>query len=86
MSPEFTNKVHQYKKIPNSTQSKLIKIIPYVRITSKNKGTVLIQDGSYFDAGGKELDKTPKWIAAEVKKLSPVVREEVGLEPLEVEE
>jgi hypothetical protein len=83
---EFTARVHQKEKVPNSLETRLVRVVPYVRICIKQKPPVLIQNGVYFDDGGKEMEKVPAWVVKEVAKLSPVVRDEVGLEPVKVKE
>jgi hypothetical protein len=77
---------HQYKRRQNSNQAVLIKLNPYARLSySKTKDpadteVVFVQEGKFYDEGGKLLqDDPPTWVADEVKRMSAHQKREVGL-------
>jgi hypothetical protein len=88
MGATLSLKTHEYKKSRNG--SSIARINPYVRLKASTKNEdgewedhapVFIQNGLYFSEGGEEITAKdlPKWIAAEVAKLSETVKREVGL-------
>ena len=54
---------------------------PYVRLRNGEEPPIMIQGGQYFDGGGRLVgeDDVPAWVKDEVRKMTPDVREEVGL-------
>ena len=81
-------KTHEFR--PGNKGSALTRINPYVRIKVSTKdedgeyvdhAPVFIQGGLYFSEGGEEIPAKdlPKWLPAEVAKLSDKVKRECGL-------
>lgn len=79
-------KPHDYKRRQNSNQAVLIKLTPYTRLSYSKTGNpedaeiVFIQEGKFFDQGGKPLvDDPPTWVADQIKNMSAAQKREVGL-------
>lgn len=63
-------------------QPVLTRVNPYVRLTKGADGIVVfIQDGRFMYEDGTEIKEAdyPDWLMGEVRRISPTVREEVGL-------
>jgi hypothetical protein len=71
-------KVHHHEKLPGTQESRLVKVTPYVRITRDGHPPLYVQGGKVFGEGGPEVETLPEWFDAEMAKISPKVREEVG--------
>jgi hypothetical protein len=73
--------VHVYEKVPGTTnETRLVKTNPYVRIGMKDHTPIFIQGGRFYSEGGPEVTEFPVGFDAELAKLSPRVRAEVGLQ------
>jgi hypothetical protein len=78
--PLALDKVHEYQKIPGTSEVRLIRTQPYVRLTHENWPPIFIQGGQFYYQGGPPVTPLPEWVAEEVARLSPACRAEVGLE------
>lgn len=79
--PLELTKVKVFEKVPGTThEMRLIATNPYVRIMGQDwPAPVYVQGGKFYGEGGPELDALPAGLEAELDKLSPAVRAEVGL-------
>src|SRR5262245_2194826 len=81
--------VHVYEKVPGTVRElRLVRTNPWVRLAVKDQPPVFIQGGKIQSEDGKAYDPVPEWVPAEIAKLGPVVRQEVGLrdDPLPAKE
>lgn len=74
-----TDKVHVYERIPGTTDVRMTGLHPYMRFCIEDEPPVFVQDGRFYYAGGEEVNTVPEWVTAEVEKLSPSMRDEIGL-------
>lgn len=77
-------KPHEYAM--KRGQPVLTRVNPYVRFASGNEGPVIfVQNGQFLYEDGKVVKEAdfPDWLGPMLKGLTPEVREEVGLPPLE---
>lgn len=58
---------------------------PYVCLRQAGSLEVFVQRGCFFWAGGEEIapSEVPDWVLDSLKNLTPAVRKEVGLAPIE---
>jgi hypothetical protein len=84
MAPLALDQVHQYQRLPGTLEVRLVRTNPYVRITNGGEPPLFVQGGVIYSEGGDVITDPPAWWAAEVLKLSPTVRAEVGLGPVPV--
>lgn len=83
--PSLNLKVHEYKRVNDGSQARLIRVNPYVVLTKANpeggSTRVFIQDGMFFHEGGGEYKQSelPDWLDDEIERLSPVAVKEAGL-------
>lgn len=71
-------KVHHYVKLPNTTEMRLTKVSPYVRICRAAAPPIFLQEGQVFSEGGEPVTPLPEWFEEELAKITPKVRDEVG--------
>lgn len=72
--------VHEYKKVPNSSEVRLVRERPYVRLNGVGATSpIFVQGGKLYYEGGGEVVKVPEWFWLEAEKVSPLMRKSVGL-------
>lgn len=74
--------VHQYEKVPNSQEARLVKVNPYLRLTHQGHPPVYVQGGAIYAEGGGPVSPVPDWFDEEMRRVNPKVRDEVGWKPL----
>jgi len=74
-------KVHHYVKMPNSTESRLTKVDPYVRICRAHEPPIFLQGGAAYSEGGPPVTPLPEWFEEELAKITPKALEECGWGP-----
>ena len=70
--------VHLYEKVPGTDQTRLVKTNPYVRLGRKDHPPIYVQGGQVYGEGGGPIEPIPDWFDAEMARLSPKVRDEIG--------
>ena len=71
--------VHKYERIPGTAgEARLTGLNPYVRITRGDHPPIYVQGGQVYGEGGGPIEPLPDWFPAEMARLSPKVRAEVG--------
>lgn len=73
----FTLKPHEYSKAPGSNNYQLTKITPYIRVGCEGE-SLFLQEGKVYSLDGKVMKDIPDWCKAEIEKLTPAARAEVG--------
>lgn len=71
-------KIHVYKKVPNSTEVRLIETNPCICISAAGLPQVFMQGGRYLYEDGTELKELSSALKDEVSKLSPFALKEAG--------
>jgi hypothetical protein len=79
-------KVHDYKRIPGTTQVQLVGSHPATRVRAAGEPPIFIQDGLCYSEGGQQIDKEdlPGWFWPEAAKMSETALVECGLSRAEV--
>jgi len=73
-------KVQHYQRIPGTTQLRLTRVTPYVRLCRDDGPPLFVQGGQvYSESGDRMTDQLPEWFWDEAAKMSLAVRQEVGL-------
>lgn len=73
-------KVHQFEKVKDKNEWRLVKTLPYVRLRGNGWASPLfIQEGKVYSEGGDEATDLPSDFWDEAKKVSLEVRRECGL-------
>lgn len=70
-------KPHEYSKQEGSSSYRLTKVTPYIRVGSEGE-SLFLQEGKVFSLDGKQMKDVPDWCKAEIEKLTPAARAEVG--------
>lgn len=73
--------VHKVERVPGTTQTRVVKVNPYVRLCAEGAPPLFIQGAHIFSAEGPEvaLDDLPTWFWSEAERVSPQVQQETGL-------
>jgi hypothetical protein len=73
-------KVHIYKKVPNSTEVRLVETNPYINIAAAGLPQVFLQGGRYLYEDGTEIKELSSALKDEVAKLAPAALKEAGFD------
>lgn len=74
--------VHEYQVDPISGVRRLIATHPYVRLRRvPEEPPVYLCEGVCWSETGEKIDPHPKWLAGQLKTLTPAARAAVGFEP-----
>jgi hypothetical protein len=72
-------KVHEYQRVPNTTEVRLVRTTPYVRLRgSADDPPLFIQGGQVYSEGGQIIADPPAWFWDELAKVSDGTLREVG--------
>jgi hypothetical protein len=87
--PLTLTKVHEWQRVPNTTEVRLVSERNYIRLMDKDAGYPLfIQSGQVFSEDGEAVGDLPEWFWVELRKCNPVALAAVGyvgpMEPPEV--
>jgi hypothetical protein len=79
---------HVLQKAPGTRFDRIVKVIPYIRICSKEGPPIFLQRGKAYSEGGGEIKKSdyPDWFYDQLKTLSPNALQECGWEAKKPEE
>lgn len=68
--------VHAYERVPGSSTVRLLRTLPYVRV-SQDAEAYFIQGGLVLTAGGDVIDELPGWFWEQVDRLTDATLAEV---------
>lgn len=74
-------RVHEYRRIPNTNQGRLVKVNPYIRLSHQGEPPMYLQNGCVFaEEAEKPLaeDDIPGWVKERIELLPPEGRAKVG--------
>lgn len=77
----FTLMPQEYTKQEGSQVYKLTRVRPYIRVGSEGE-SLFLQEGKVYTLGGEVVKTVPAWCQAEIAKLTPAARAEVGFPEL----
>lgn len=73
----FSLQTHHFEKIPNTSQYKIARITPYVRLGSRD-ACFYIQGGKVYTENGPEVVDPPAWVFEQAARLTPETKAEIG--------
>ena len=76
----LTLRVHETRRIPGTTQTRLVRTLPYLRFSHQGESPVFAQDGQfYYEAVPDAIKDVPPWVQELVDRLTPLARLKVGI-------
>lgn len=68
---------HHFEKIPNTSQHRISRVTPYVRVCLKGEA-FYVQGGKVYTEDGPEVRDPPGWVFEQLALLTPACKAEVG--------
>jgi hypothetical protein len=82
MAVSLNLRTHETRKIPGTTQQRLVRVLPYSRFNMQGEPPFFVQGGKFFSDEGKHPIKEediPEWVKGQIERMSPEGRLKLGL-------
>lgn len=66
----FSLKTHESERVKGTTQRRITKIRPYIRLNYKNGPPVFLQAGKVYSESGQVVEMLPEWFDEQVQHCS----------------